>query len=55
MNYTDIINSKFAEPAVIMTYRDGLVRIVDVNEAFISEMWMTFCSIFNRIEINSCA
>ena len=42
MNYTDIINSKFAEPAVIMTYRDGLVRIVDVNEAFISEMRNSF-------------
>ncbi len=40
MSFDEILNSKVAEPAAIMSYRDGLVLIVDLNDMFISEMWM---------------
>ena len=38
--YEELIHNKFSEPAAILMYVDGLVLINDVNEAFISELWM---------------
>ena len=38
--YEELIHNKYSEPAAILMYVDGLVLINDVNEAFISELWM---------------
>ncbi len=40
MDNQELINGRFAEAAAILTYSKGLVRIRDLNEKFISEMWM---------------
>ena len=40
MSYEEILNGKVSEPAAIMSYKDGLIRIMDLNDKFISEMWM---------------
>ncbi len=39
MDYSEIINSRFAEPAAVLSYRDGLVRLIDINEKFAAEHW----------------
>lgn len=40
MEFDELIHSKYSEPAAILMYSDGQVTIRDVNEAFISELWM---------------
>ncbi len=40
MGYETILNSKFTEPAAILSCRGEDVRILDVNERFLSELWM---------------
>ena len=40
MGYADIINTRFAEPASIFSYRDGELRLLEINEGFLPEMWM---------------
>lgn len=40
MKYDEILNSKYSEPAAIMSYANGEIRIIDLNDSFISEMWM---------------
>ncbi len=40
MKYEEIINSRFAEPAAVIGYKDGNVRIVEINEKFLPELWM---------------
>ena len=39
MDHSAIINTKFSEPAAILSYTDGLVRIIDINEKFVAEHW----------------
>ncbi len=40
MNYDEIINSKFSEPAAVLLYQDGKVKTLDINDRFLSELWM---------------
>ena len=40
MGYRDIIGSKFSEPAAIISYKDGDVSLLELNESFIPELWM---------------
>lgn len=40
MKYEEIINSRFAEPAAVIGYKDGNIRIVEINEKFLPELWM---------------
>ena len=40
MGYRDIIDSKYSEPAAIISYKDGQVSILEINEGFIPELWM---------------
>ena len=40
MEFEELIHSKYSEPAAILNYSGGTVTISDVNEAFISELWM---------------
>ena len=40
MEFDELIHSKYSEPAAILNYSGGTVTISDVNEAFISELWM---------------
>ncbi len=39
-DYEEILNSRISEPAAILTYKDGLIRMIGLNDKFISEMWM---------------
>ena len=39
MEYKEIINSKFSEPAAILSYKDGLARLLEINDGFVSEHW----------------
>ncbi|MCR5098823.1 MAG: response regulator [Lachnospiraceae bacterium] len=40
MDYRDIISSKYSEPAAVISYRDGALSILEVNESYIPELWM---------------
>lgn len=40
MKYDEIINSRFSEPAAVIGYKDGNIRIVAINEKFLPELWM---------------
>lgn len=40
MNYNEIIHSVYSEPAAIVIYRDGHLKLMDINDKFIPEMWM---------------
>ncbi len=40
MSYEELLYGKFCEPAALLSYRDGIVLIKDLNDKFISEMWM---------------
>ena len=40
MNYSDIIQGKFAEPAAILSYKDGTVSVMEINSRYIPELWM---------------
>lgn len=40
MNFEAIIGTRFAEPAVILSYRNDEVRIVEINKRYIPELWM---------------
>lgn len=40
MNYTDILNSRFSDPAEIIAYKNGNIRIEAVNRDFLPELWM---------------
>ncbi|MCR5332250.1 MAG: response regulator [Lachnospiraceae bacterium] len=40
MKYDDILNSRFAEPAAIISYNGGTVYTLSVNSKFIPELWM---------------
>lgn len=40
MDYSELIQNKFSEPAAIITYRNGLSLIADVNARFLDELWM---------------
>ena len=39
MDYNKFIDTKFADPAAVLSYKDGIVRLLDLNEKFISEHW----------------
>ena len=39
MDYASIINSRYSEPAAILSYKNGLARLLDVNDRFVSEHW----------------
>ncbi len=40
MEFEELIHSKYSEPAAILKYSDGMLTVSDINEAFISELWM---------------
>ncbi|MCR4741155.1 MAG: response regulator [Lachnospiraceae bacterium] len=40
MKYEEIINNKYAEPAGLISYRDGTVKLLAINDRFLSEHWM---------------
>lgn len=40
MDYNQLINGKFAEPASILLYKDGQTTLLEVNDRFLSEHWM---------------
>ena len=40
MKYEEIINNKYAEPAALITYKDGELGIAGINEKYIPELWM---------------
>ncbi|MBQ6441897.1 MAG: response regulator [Lachnospiraceae bacterium] len=40
MDYDDILNSRFAEPAAVLNYQDGAFSLIGINEGFLPEMWM---------------
>ena len=40
MSYEELINSKYAEPAAVIAYAEGKVRILAINDRFIPELWM---------------
>ncbi len=40
MEYGGIIHTKFSEPAAVLSYQDGTVKILEMNETFLPELWM---------------
>ena len=40
MDYSDLLNNKFSDAAAIIKYKDGIVRIADINDKFLKEHWM---------------
>ena len=40
MDYKSIINDRFSEPAAIISYVDGSITLIDVNDRFLPELWM---------------
>ncbi|MBR6329703.1 MAG: response regulator [Lachnospiraceae bacterium] len=40
MNYEEIINSRFSEPAAVISLKDGRLDIVAMNQRFLPELWM---------------
>ncbi len=40
MAYGEIINSRYSEPSAIICYKDGKVRIEEINRKFLPELWM---------------
>ncbi len=40
MKYDDILHNRFSAPAAIVSFRGDLCRVVDINDNFLSELWM---------------
>ncbi len=40
MRYDEVLNSKFSEPATILSYKDGKLSVRIINDRFIPELWM---------------
>ena len=40
MSYKNIINSRFSEPAAIISDKDGAIKLLAVNDNFLPELWM---------------
>ena len=40
MKYEEIINNRFSEPAAILSYKDGALKLLGINDRFIPELWM---------------
>lgn len=40
MDYGSIIHNRFAEPAAIISYSGDSIRLLEVNDRYIPEMWM---------------
>lgn len=40
MDYKEIIHNEYAEPASVFSYRDGEIRVLDINSRFLPELWM---------------
>ena len=40
MNYDELIGGRFSEPAAVLSYRDGKLKVLTINDRFIPEMWM---------------
>ncbi len=40
MKYDDILHSRFSAPAAIVSFKGGSCRVVDINDRFLSELWM---------------
>lgn len=40
MDYRDILHNKFCEPAAVYSYKGGEVKILDINEKYLPELWM---------------
>ena len=39
-DYSEIINTRYSEPAAIICYKDGDFRLLDINKRFLPELWM---------------
>ena len=40
MGYENTINNKFSEPAVIISCKDDEIKVLEINDRFIPELWM---------------
>ncbi len=40
MDYRDILHNKFCESAAVYSYKGGEVKILDINEKYLPELWM---------------
>ncbi len=40
MKYTEIINNRFTEPAAIISCKKDEVRLLEINEKYLPELWM---------------
>ena len=40
MNYEEILNNRYCAPAAVLSYRDGQLKILGINDRFLSEHWM---------------
>ena len=40
MENHDIINNRYSEPAAMLSFRDGEIRVLEINKGFLPEMWM---------------
>ena len=40
MMYEDILNSRFIGPAAVISYKDGRIGLVEVNDKYIPELWI---------------
>ncbi|MBR0118806.1 MAG: response regulator [Eubacterium sp.] len=40
MDYNSIIDNKYTEPAAVLAYKDGQVKVLAINDRFLDELWM---------------
>ena len=40
MDYKSIIDNKYAEPAALLSYKDGEIKVLAINDKFLPELWM---------------
>ncbi|MCR4788663.1 MAG: response regulator [Lachnospiraceae bacterium] len=40
MEYEKIIDSRLSEPAALLSYKDGQIRLLKINDKFLPELWM---------------
>ena len=40
MNYTEILKFPFSEPAAVLSYRNGELKLLGINDKYLPELWM---------------
>lgn len=40
MKYDEILENRFSEPAAIISYKDGDIKLLGINDSFLPELWM---------------